>query len=413
MRVGIRVGDVTFEDDDCFGLPVVEAQRLEAAAGPGQILCARRCSSSRAAAAATSSCASATSTSRASSPVTVLEVGWTPAGRSGAAASELPRLLSTQARLRSCGPAGEFASLVDAWKDTADGGSSVVLLSGEPGIGKTRLATELARRAPMTGAVVLAGRCDEELSVAYQPFAEALRFHLAAARPTIGRRRAARSAGGGELASSRSRARGSRARPAPTAGGDPEAERYRLFEAVTGWLPHAAASVAGAARARRPPLGRPADAAAAAPSHSRDRAAPLLHRRHLPRHRSRPHASARRDAGRPPPPRPGRRRIALDGLTADGVAELLERAAGHELDSGGHRARRGTLQRRRPATRSSSARCCATWRRAARSCERDGALDERPRRCSEVGIPEGIREVVGRRLTRSSTTPRRRCRLPP
>jgi class 3 adenylate cyclase len=40
VRVGISTGDVTFEDGDCFGLPVVEAQRLEASAKPGTIRCA-------------------------------------------------------------------------------------------------------------------------------------------------------------------------------------------------------------------------------------------------------------------------------------------------------------------------------------------------------------------------------------
>ena len=40
VRVGISVGDVTFDGDDCFGLPVVEAQRLEASAAPGTIRCA-------------------------------------------------------------------------------------------------------------------------------------------------------------------------------------------------------------------------------------------------------------------------------------------------------------------------------------------------------------------------------------
>ena len=40
VRIGISSGDVTIEaDGDCFGLPVVEAQRLESAAQPGQILC--------------------------------------------------------------------------------------------------------------------------------------------------------------------------------------------------------------------------------------------------------------------------------------------------------------------------------------------------------------------------------------
>ena len=40
VRIGISVGDVTVEDEDCFGLPVVEAQRLEASANPGTIRCA-------------------------------------------------------------------------------------------------------------------------------------------------------------------------------------------------------------------------------------------------------------------------------------------------------------------------------------------------------------------------------------
>ncbi len=38
VRVGVAAGDVTWEGDDCFGLPVVAAARLEAAAEGGQIL---------------------------------------------------------------------------------------------------------------------------------------------------------------------------------------------------------------------------------------------------------------------------------------------------------------------------------------------------------------------------------------
>ena len=40
IRVGLSAGDVSWEDGDCFGLPVIEAARLEEAADPGQILCA-------------------------------------------------------------------------------------------------------------------------------------------------------------------------------------------------------------------------------------------------------------------------------------------------------------------------------------------------------------------------------------
>lgn len=39
IRVGLAIGEVSFEKGDVFGTPVVEASRLVALAGPGQILC--------------------------------------------------------------------------------------------------------------------------------------------------------------------------------------------------------------------------------------------------------------------------------------------------------------------------------------------------------------------------------------
>ena len=51
----------------------------------------------------------------------------------------------------------------------------LVLLAGEPGIGKTRLAHEFASAALADGATVLLGRCSEEPLAAFEPFAEALR----------------------------------------------------------------------------------------------------------------------------------------------------------------------------------------------------------------------------------------------
>ena len=51
------------------------------------------------------------------------------------------------------------------------------MLSGEPGIGKTRTAQELAAYAKEHGAQVLWGWCYEEgsFSLPYLPFVEALR----------------------------------------------------------------------------------------------------------------------------------------------------------------------------------------------------------------------------------------------
>ena len=118
----------------------------------------------------------------------------------------------------------------------------MVVLSGEAGIGKTRLAAELARAAHASGATVLYGRSDEDAIAPYQPFAEALRPYLAARSPE--ELRLFPLAGElGRLVPDQA----DRLPPlAAAATRDPGGERYRLFEA-------AAALLAGAA-AERPAL---------------------------------------------------------------------------------------------------------------------------------------------------------------
>src|SRR3954447_3196327 len=50
----------------------------------------------------------------------------------------------------------------------------IVLVAGEPGIGKTRLAHQFASAVLTDGATVLEGRCSEEPLAPFEPFAEAL-----------------------------------------------------------------------------------------------------------------------------------------------------------------------------------------------------------------------------------------------
>jgi len=59
----------------------------------------------------------------------------------------------------------------------------VVLVGGEPGIGKTTLVGEFAKTADDRGAIVIYGRCDEDLGIPYQPWAGAL-GHLVTHPPT-------------------------------------------------------------------------------------------------------------------------------------------------------------------------------------------------------------------------------------
>jgi DNA-binding SARP family transcriptional activator len=72
------------------------------------------------------------------------------------------------------GRQGELAAMTRAWFRAERGTSHMVLITGEAGIGKTRLATEAASRASLAGGLVAHGRCDREPAVPCQPLAEAV-----------------------------------------------------------------------------------------------------------------------------------------------------------------------------------------------------------------------------------------------
>ena len=99
----------------------------------------------------------------------------------------LPSVLARLEQGPFVGRAAALWRLRRQWeRSRRDGG--LVVLAGEPGIGKTRLAARVAAGAHADGGVVLYGRADEESVSPYQPFVEALR-HYAAHRPALGRRR--------------------------------------------------------------------------------------------------------------------------------------------------------------------------------------------------------------------------------
>ncbi len=73
----------------------------------------------------------------------------------------------------------ELGALVAAFDEAATGRGRVVLVTGEPGIGKTRLAEELLAHARGRGAEVLVGRCWEAGGApAFWPWVQALRSAL-------------------------------------------------------------------------------------------------------------------------------------------------------------------------------------------------------------------------------------------
>jgi DNA-binding SARP family transcriptional activator/tetratricopeptide (TPR) repeat protein len=127
----------------------------------------------------------------------------------------------------------ESALLRDWWASVAQGDRGLLLVDGDPGIGKTRLVGHLARAVEDEGTLVLWGRCDEEPVAPFQPFAEALgRYFHAESADRISRMPDWQLE---EL--SRLVLRLREYAPAFTPeSGEPENTRFRFFEAVTATL---------------------------------------------------------------------------------------------------------------------------------------------------------------------------------
>jgi ABC-type oligopeptide transport system substrate-binding subunit/type II secretory pathway predicted ATPase ExeA len=72
----------------------------------------------------------------------------------------------------------ELAEAQHIWQRAANGEGQVLLISGEPGIGKTRLVRELMAQSRFTGAQVLLGECYAEGGVPYAPLAQMIQAAL-------------------------------------------------------------------------------------------------------------------------------------------------------------------------------------------------------------------------------------------
>ncbi|MDT5080135.1 MAG: hypothetical protein QOJ80_4772 [Mycobacterium sp.] len=184
IRVALHTGEVELRDGDYFGRAVNRAARLRSLAAGGQILC--------------SGATAELVIDSLADDVALVDLGMrqlrnlprpehvfelrleTTADRpqdvtidEPVERPELPSVLTGPGPF--VGRGAELAGLLSAWQTALTGGMSAVLIAGEPGVGKTRLAGEWSTQAYEQGAFVLYGRCDEDLGAPYQPFAEALR----------------------------------------------------------------------------------------------------------------------------------------------------------------------------------------------------------------------------------------------
>ena len=300
--------------------------------------------------------------------------------------ASMPRRLVDAARSSCVGRECELGVLQDAWASVTAGRRRLVLVSGEPGIGKTRLVAELA--STTEDATIAYGWCDQDTAAAYFPWSSIVqsltRSHpdaLAAVAPA--------------LATEIHRLVPELGSAVPAMAGDASITRLYLFDAIDTFL--------AAVSARQPLLVvlddlHWADAGTLAIIRHllrSDRDEPLLivgTYRDTDVDRTHPLASSLHDLQR----EPSTIRLSLSGLERDSVGALIADRAGHaaaeefvdlvydETEGNpyfteevlAHLVESGTVVRN----------------------DHGDWVNTVP--LSDVGVPEGIRDTLGRRLSR-------------
>ncbi len=239
VRIGLGTGESTVKDGDYFGMPSIEAARLCDKAPADGILVSPM----------TKMLAGRVDGARFESvgelelkgipePVEAFTVVWEPLepeqADAGVGRWPLPEALRGVPRIAYVGRAAGRATLEQSRALARSGARQVVLLSGEPGIGKTRLATYSALGANADGFGVCWGACSEDLAVPYEPWIAVCSQLIEHAPEAVLNDYAERYGGEvGRLARNLGRRLGDA--PAPQSS-DPETERFLLFQAVAGLL---------------------------------------------------------------------------------------------------------------------------------------------------------------------------------
>jgi predicted ATPase/class 3 adenylate cyclase len=395
IREGIALGDVTCEEGDYFGMPVVEAARLCDMAVGGQILTTEVVRMIDVRDEHAFSAVGPLKLRGFSEPVSIYEVGWEPAGGWN---GEVP----LPPRLRGVPPVGYVGRVEErervraCWEAAGQGFRHALLVSGEPGIGKTRFTTHAALEFHGEAAVVLFGHCEQELGTPYGAWIQLL-SHLVENAPDE-----ALSAyverHGGELA---------RLVPAltrrvpeapPPRQTDPETERYLLFSAVVGLLDQAGTEspvvlvLDDLHWADHPTLALLRFVVAE--THG-VRLLILGTYRDSDLTRDHPLTEMLADLRR----EDGIERLGLRGLSEDEVVSLMEAAAGHDMDARG----RGLAREIAAETGGNPFFVGEMLRHLSESGALVHATDGRwqlLRKLDELGLPQSVREVVGRRVER-------------
>ncbi|HEX4563660.1 MAG TPA: AAA family ATPase, partial [Solirubrobacteraceae bacterium] len=335
IRIGLGAGESTVKDGDYFGMPSIEAARLCAQASSDGILIsgavkmlAGRCEGIEFAS------AGELELKGFPDPVEAFSVSWAPLEEETGGSSRwpLPALLRSVPVVSYVGRVEERAALAEATNLARSRQRQVVLLSGEPGIGKTRLASYAAHHCHAEGFAVCWGGCSEELAVPYEPWIGVCAQLVENAPGELLSSHVERH--GGELSRVARKLNERVESLPPPQSSDPETERYLLFSAVTGLVGEVAETVSLCVVLDDLHWADPQSLAL------------LKHLLRTLEHGQLQVIATYRDSdlGKDHPltavladlhSLQGVQRIALHGLGTDDVAALMTAVAGHELDEHG------------------------------------------------------------------------------
>ena len=238
FRIGINLGDVILDEGDLYGDGVNLAARLEALAEPGEICVSRVVRDQvRDRLDIAFEDRGEQRVKNIARPVHVYRIPiaghTTPLPRETDAGFEFhsSEIAPPIPADKFVGRQRELESLQGAFEQACAGHGRIVMLAGEPGIGKTRTAQELAVHAARREAAVLWGRCHEESGAPpYWPWVQVIRALLRDADTDL---LAGLGAGASDIADIVPEIREllpGMERSAPL--GDPSEARFRMFESV-------------------------------------------------------------------------------------------------------------------------------------------------------------------------------------
>ncbi len=396
IRIGISTGDVTAEDGDYFGDPVIEASRLCAVAQGGQILTTDIVKGLARRSGHTFVTERELDLKGLPEPVVAWEAVWERAEEGEGSGIPLPPRLPPTPSTGLVGRASEKDQLHEVFKTiVADELLRTVLVAGEAGVGKSTLTATLARQAHVGGALVLYGRCDEDLPIPYGPFVELLGHYLThvddGALSVIGDDCLAL------LAHLAPRLRDRRPDLAEPGASDPDAERWILYGAVTTLLERAAADqavvvVVDDLHWADPPT---LQLLRHLTSHVRGRVLLIGTYRDVELSASHPLtetlAALTREARVT--------RVALSGLADDEVISLMEAAAGHDMDEAGVQLGHA-LYRETDGNPFFVAEVLRHLIETRAIVQDDTGRWVPTQELADAGLPDSVRQVVGSRIAR-------------